>query len=120
MIESWGRGIERIVAACATAGLAAPTFRYEATGLWTMFEFTTGYTEAGRRIGKTTQETTQETTQGKILTLLKTQPSITRRELAARLAISADGVKYHLQKMSAAKIIKHVGPTKTGHWEVLK
>ena len=81
-----------------------------------MFEFTTEYTEAGRRIGKTTQETTQR----KILTLLKTQPSITRRELAARLAIGADGVKYHLQKKSAAKIIKHVGPTKTGHWEVLK
>ena len=116
MIESWGRGIERIVAACATAGLPEPAFRYEAAGLWTMFEFTTEYAEAGRRIGKTTQETTQ----GKILALLKTQPLITRRELPARLAISADGVKYHLQKMSAAKIIKHVGPTKSGHWEVLK
>ena len=66
MIESWGRGIERIVAACATAGLPAPTFRYEPTGLWTMFEFTTGYTEAGRRIGKTTQETTQENSNEKL------------------------------------------------------
>jgi len=30
------------------------------------------------------------------------------------------GVKYHLAKLRKAGIIRHVGPTKAGRWEVLK
>jgi ATP-dependent DNA helicase RecG len=40
--------------------------------------------------------------------------------LAVRLGIGADGVKYHLAKLSAAGRIRHVGPTKAGRWEVLE
>jgi ATP-dependent DNA helicase RecG len=69
---------------------------------------------------KATQETTQETTQEKILALLRAQPSLTRREMAGRIGISADGIKYHLDKLKAAGRISHAGPTKAGHWEVLK
>lgn len=79
--------------------------------------------KAGGTTQETTQETrktTQETTQEKILALLKAQPVLTRKELAARLGITDDGVKYHLRKLSAAGVIRHVGPTKAGHWEVLK
>ena len=67
----------------------------------------------------TTQETTQETTQDKILAILRSAPAITRRELAAKIGITADGIKYHLKKLTADGVIRHVGPTKTGHWEVL-
>ncbi|PIV92300.1 MAG: hypothetical protein COW45_00250, partial [Gallionellales bacterium CG17_big_fil_post_rev_8_21_14_2_50_54_146] len=65
-------------------------------------------------------ETTQETTQEKILALLKAHPSITRKELSGKVGISPDGIKYHLEKMKSAGLIRHVGPTKAGHWEVLK
>lgn len=71
----------------------------------------------------TTQETTgtpQETTQEKILRLLKTEPALTRKELAARIGITKEGIKYHLRKLTAAGVIRHVGATKAGHWEVLK
>ena len=73
---------------------------------------------------KTTQETTQkntpETTQERILSLLATEPEITRRKLAKRLGITSDGVKYHLNKLRAAGIIQHIGPAKGGRWEVRK
>lgn len=39
MIELWGRGIEKILAACQSAGLPAPELRYEHTGLWVVFRF---------------------------------------------------------------------------------
>ncbi len=39
MIEAWGRGIERIEEACAAAKCPMPEFRYEAAGLWTVFQF---------------------------------------------------------------------------------
>lgn len=43
-----------------------------------------------------------------------------RRELAKQLGQSPDGVKYHLDKLRAAGVIRHVDPMKSGHWEVLK
>ncbi len=39
LIEAWGRGIERMVEACVSAGLPPPEFRDEPTGLWIEFRF---------------------------------------------------------------------------------
>lgn len=80
-------------------------------------------TDTTQETTRTTQETTgtpQETTQEKILRLLKTEPALTRKELAARIGITEEGIKYHLRKLTAAGVIRHVGATKAGHWEVLK
>ena len=70
-----------------------------------------------------TETTTQEiegSTQERILALLKAKPGITRRLLAERVGITPDGVKYHLDKLRTAGVIRHVGATKAGRWEVLK
>lgn len=82
-----------------------------------------------QEIGETAQETAQETqgtaqetgetAQEKLLSLMRAQPSITRKELASRLGLSDSGIKYHLAKLRAAGLIRHVGPTKAGSWEVL-
>ncbi len=72
---------------------------------------------------ETTQETTQETeetTQERILALLSAEPSLTRRALSKRIGISANGIKYHLERLKQAGVIRHVGSTKAGQWEVLK
>ena len=39
MIESWGRGIERLLEACQEAHTPAPELRYEHTALWVEFRF---------------------------------------------------------------------------------
>ncbi len=39
LIEAWGRGIERILESCASAGVPPPTLRDEPTGLWIEFHF---------------------------------------------------------------------------------
>jgi len=124
-IESWGRSIDLIRNTCLEYGSPAPRFDCDKTGLWIEFLFQkisgkkpgakTG-NDARERVGGTTQETTQE----KILALLGKQPSITRRELSEKIGISHDGIKYHLNKLKMAGLIKHVGPTKAGQWEVLK
>ena len=41
MIEAWGRGIERMIEACSTAGALEPVIRYEPSGLWVEFRFPT-------------------------------------------------------------------------------
>ena len=113
MIESWGRGIERILEACGAANAPAPEFHAESAGVWTVFTYADGAQD-------TTQETAQETTQEKILTALRGEPTLTRKALAERIGLSADGVKYHLGKLKSEGRIRHVGPTKAGKWEVLK
>ena len=52
--------------------------------------------------------------------MLEAEPEITRRRLAERVGITQDGVKYHLDRLRAAGVIRHVGATKAGRWEVLK
>ena len=74
---------------------------------------------ATREPGVATQEI-GNTTQERILALLEADPRLTRRLLAERLGITADGVKYHLNRLRAAGTIRHVGATKAGRWEVLK
>ncbi len=123
-IESWGRGIERIFSACRSSDSPPPSIQLEGHDLWVEFPFSDNYLDTMRgkvsSKGSATQETTQETTQEKIVLLLKKKPSITRRELAQELALSEDGIKYHLRKLKEQNRIRHVGATKKGYWEVLK
>ena len=127
MIEAWGRGIERMRAACSSAGSPDLEIRDEGTGLWVVFPYGPAPEAPGQDALKgTTQETTQETapptqetTQETILALLRAEPTLTRDELAARTGITADGVKYHLKRLTAAGAIRRVGSTRAGRWEVL-
>ena len=69
-----------------------------------------------------TQESTQETnksTQEMILDEIRKHPFTTREQLAKVIGITPDGIKKQLEKMKKAKRIKHVGPTKGGHWEII-
>jgi ATP-dependent DNA helicase RecG len=76
------------------------------------------------KIGEeTTQEingTTQETTQEIILALIKINPAITRKERAEKIGITPNGIKYHLDKLRKQGVIRHVGATKKGCWELVE
>ena len=76
---------------------------------------------------KTTQETTLNTTQEnltdtqiKILELMKENQYITRNELAEKIGITPDGIKYHLDLLRKKEIIKREGSNKKGSWKILK
>jgi len=67
----------------------------------------------------TTQKTAHKTTQ-EILSAIRTNPAVTRSELASILNMTDDGAKYHLDKLRRQGVIKRVGPRKGGHWEVIE
>ncbi|MCI9585099.1 MAG: Fic family protein [Bacilli bacterium] len=73
-------------------------------------------------INKTTQETTQKVklndNQQKIVDLINDNPSITRNELADKLDITSDGVKYNLSKLTKNNVIERIGPDNGGYWKV--
>jgi hypothetical protein len=55
-----------------------------------------------------------------ILVALKEQPSISIRELAAQYRLSVHSVQHHINKLKEDGVIRHVGSTKAGRWEVVK
>ncbi|NDV69501.1 Fic family protein [Dysgonomonas sp. 25] len=59
------------------------------------------------------------TTRDRILAQMRNNPKITRNELAAILNLTADGIKYHLQKMTKEGLIIHRGSPRNGYWEVV-
>ena len=66
-----------------------------------------------------TQEITQENIQTLILEIIKNNPKVTRKEIANKLSSTPDTIKYQLDKMKKAGVIKHAGSTKAGYWEII-
>ncbi len=79
---------------------------------------------------KTTQETTLKTTQENfamlnetqqnIIKLIKNESSITQKEIAKKLNITRDGVKYNMNVLKELGIVVREGSTKKGSWKLLK
>ena len=110
-IEAWGRGIEKMNNECRRAGISAPDINYEFAGLMITFQ---------AKIREKLEETRRKTTQ-KILFILKENPSVSRKEIAAILGdITENGVKYQLNKMKKKKMIERIGPAKGGYWKIIK
>ena len=135
-IERMGTGTVDMIRRCAEAGLPEPEFEVGAGFLiriWRSGEdeelpatqitdpTTQKTTQKTTQItDPTTQKTTQKTTRERILSYLRAEPSLTRRELAERTGITPDGIKYHLRELKAAGVIRRVGSDRAGRWEVLK
>ncbi len=138
-VESRGQGTQLIFEACRKAGTPDPALQLEPQ-IGIEFTFSEAYIHSvGARNGGTgssaslnihespnnTQEnldTTQEnqkTTQEKILAQLRKNPELTRNTLAVQIGITPDSAKHHLNSLKKAGRIRHIGPTKKGHWVVL-
>ena len=115
-IEKWGRGIKMIL-----EREPATEFEEVGTALFVArFRRKPAEPNSSEERGKTTQKTTQKTqkTTQKILDVIAANPSISRKELATRIGITVDGIKYHLTNLQKKGRLKRVGPDKGGHWEV--
>ena len=55
----------------------------------------------------------------RILALLRQNPSVSRREIAATLGTTEPTVRYRLDKLRAGGKIERIGPDKGGQWKVL-
>lgn len=69
----------------------------------------------------TTQKTTQKLNNNELLILkyIKEDKFITRNELADKLSITPDGVKYNLNKLKKLNIIKRNGSDRNGYYEII-
>ena len=112
LVESIGSGIRRIKKEMEEAGLKPPKFEFGK--FFAVILFRPANKELGILAGeKTTQKTTQ-----KIISLIKENPQITRKELAKIIEISPDGIKYHLANLKKKGILKRTGGKKSGYWKI--
>ena len=116
-VESWGRGIEKILSECRKHNIPPPLFDTGLSGLMLTFRAEPAQlaealgsgvrplsVDVPAKVSPTTQEISSETVPGKNVALLRRQPATTRRELAKQLGLSADGTKYHLDKLRVAGV----------------
>ena len=71
------------------------------------------------RIPEKTTQKTEKTTQ-KILDIIKDNPRVTRKELAELVGMTADGIKWNLEKLKKIGKIRRIGPDKGGKWDIIE
>ena len=54
-----------------------------------------------------------------VLKIVKQHPNMTQKEIAAELGWKVDRVKYYLSKMKRQNMIRRVGTSQKGHWELV-
>ena len=140
-IETWGRGIDRVLRACRRAGAPEPKIQLEPGGLWFEFRFSDDYLESvglkrkptGGQTGLEDQDRLEvrEPDRGgavdtlpakaeRILALLRDDPKLTHAALAAEMGISTYSVRHYLDRLRESGAVRRVGSRKTGYWEVIK
>jgi ATP-dependent DNA helicase RecG len=124
MIESWGRGIERVQLACRQAGVPEPEWRVEQTGLWAEFHYPAMSSAAApvEAPVETPVETPVEApvkTAARVLERLHANPQATLAEVAAEIGMSLRAVERASAKLVKDGRLLYVGPRKGGHWKVL-
>ncbi len=124
MVEYLGSGMPRILKAYPreaytfSSHFIRTTFPISAQALELEQEVTGKLPERTTR--KNYQKGLPERTEDAILFILSQNPTITMAELAASLALSTDGIKYHLDNLRKGNRIIRVGGRKFGQWQVLE
>lgn len=120
LIESWGRGIEKIIYESEKFNGITPKFRYD-NGLWVEFDFNQVEERGGEKLGndlgnRLGKKLTKN--REKIIALMRENPTITIVELSNIISISKTAIEENISKLKEMHFIKRIGGTR-GYWEVI-
>lgn len=137
LIEAWGSGIPKLMEAMQEYGLREPEFRDMEIGFRinlyrNMEETRIGIDQDVQKVDQDIQKLTDDavkisvhteynlTDKSKaVLALIKEQPDITEREIAAQLGWKINRVKYQIDKMKSQNVIQRIGTSQKGYWKIL-
>lgn len=122
LVEKVGSGIIRMKKAMKDYGLKGPDF--DITQNWFTLIFKRPTKEKVQQWSEQWSEKWSEKGLTKrqiaLLTRLKENPKITRKELAKRIKINPSAVQKHIEKFKEKDIIKRIGPDKGGYWDIIE
>ena len=116
------KGAPRILHECSEYGLPEPDFiDLDGDFRVNMYRQKEGMFGSDGVAAQTTQTDGLCFTHGDkaILALVYNQPEMTQKELALEWEWTIDRVEYYLNKMKKQQIIRRVGSSRNGHWELL-
>lgn len=128
-IESWGRGVEKILNACTEAGFPLPSYHDTGATLRLSFPFAPEIIalEQGKNDGINeeinggiNEEIKLTPTDQHILEALKQQQDLTISDLMNVTGRAHSTVERSLSKLQQAGWVQRVGSRKTGYWKVHK
>jgi ATP-dependent DNA helicase RecG len=111
LIEKYGSGIKRIINYLLEAGLPKPTFHNQSNGF-----LVTIYAKDIKNVVENVVEKRQE----KLLGLLKSNNSISAKQIALQLKVTERTAQRDLQILSKMNLIKRVGSAKGGYWQIIE
>ena len=111
-IDRWGRGIINIITALKEENLPFPEF--EESGGYFRIRFRR--VKVSERWSERWSELSEK--QKDVLTAIKNNPKISRKELSLKLGINSSAIQKHLENLKEKGILKRIGPDKGGCWEV--
>jgi len=118
-IEKWGSGLKRIVEECNLYGVNTE-FKPLKTGFLVIFHRKNKLDKGlgdrlGEKLGKKLGENEK-----KIILLLSKNPYLSMAMIAKEIGISITAVENNIKKLKEKNLLKHIGPAKGGHWEVME
>lgn len=141
-IEAWGRGIERIVAACKKNGYPEPQFDYDGGGLWTIFLFGKEYTDTTHLSKGVNEGVSEGVSEGdthsgvinriegvsdatkieltNILHLFHSNEGLKLKDIALRIDRPAKTVERYLKILKDLSIIEFIGAPRSGKYYIVK
>ena len=119
LIESWGRGIEKIYHACKEDGSPLPQYTVHPGDI--MIQFTAAEDRVVRTsLGKMTERVTERVTEAewKLLALLLEDPAYTYVILANKLGVSRKTISSRIKSLKNKGVLQRIGSDTKGYWKI--
>ena len=123
IIEGWGTGLPRLLRQCRERGLPEPKFEEFGDGIKVTIyrrsdsEWVNGTTQSTTRSTQLLDETSD--IEIRIVDAMRENSKITQSQLATRLGIDINTVKYHVRSLGKKGVIERKGNNRSGEWVVL-
>ena len=115
LIESWGRGVEKVIKASMAYNTTTPTFTWD-NGL--NVEFISRYPkQKDEKLGESSPKSSPKTGE-KIMDMISQNNTVTTEQMAEALDISKRAILKQIAKLKEQGLLQRIGPAKGGHWVV--
>lgn len=114
-VESWGRGVAKMLNSCRNDGIGLP--QYSINGNALMIEFIAPADRCGRTLSEAIAEKVSDG-EAALLKLLLEDPAYTAKVLADKLGVSRQTISLRIKLLKQNGIIKRIGSAKFGYWEI--
>ena len=115
MIESWGRGISKIISECANANIPTPHYSTDFGGL--MITFFTLNNSSIESVEKS-MEKSMEKSVDQIIRLILENEFITITEMSQKIGITMNAIEKNISKLKKQGRLERIGSDKGGSWKV--